>query len=310
MWRSKMKRIILFAAIICLFGLSAFSQDYSGKARTGGIVTDQDGNPIEGVKVKLFCVKTESGFEKYTDEKGVWKASWIKGGTWYIDFEKVGYLPKNISTELSELSKNPEIPIVLEKSEEVLMTKSVKEDFDKGYALYEAGNYIEAIEAYKQVMVDYPDAYIVNMSIGDCYFKMEDYAQAEEFYLKVLEEEPENHEVMLAIGNCSSNRGDNDKALEWYKKIEIDNIKDPVVLYNIGIFFYNSSQIEDAVTYYKKALELKEDFLDVIYQLGLAYLSLGNNAAALAEFEKYLTYDSESERAAQVEGFIEYLKKK
>jgi len=305
-----MKRIILFSAIIGLFCLSAFSQDFAGKARTGGTVTDQDGNPIEGVKVKLFCVKTESGLEKYTDKKGVWKASWIKGGTWYIDFEKVGYLPKNISTELSELSKNPEIPTVMEKSEEVLMTKSVKKNFDKGYSLYDEGNYNEAIEVYKQVLVDYPDAYIVNMSIGDCYFKMEDYVQAEEIYQIVLEKEPENHEVLLAIGNCFSNQGDNDKAFEWYKKIEIDNIKDAVVLYNIGTYFYNGAQTEDAVLYYKKALEIKEDFLDAIYQLGLAYLSLGNNPAALYEFERYLKYDSESERAVQVEGFIEYLKKR
>ena len=203
-----MKRIILFSAIIFLFSLSALSQDYAGKARTGGIVTDEEGNPVEGVKVKLFCLKTESGFEKYTDDKGVWKASWVKGGTWYIDFEKVGYMPKNISTELSELQKNPVIPTVLEKSDEVLMTKSVKEDFDKGYILYEEGNYNEAIEVFKKVIEDYPDAYIVNMSMGDCCFNMEDYAKAEEYYLKVLEMEPENHDVKIAIGNCYSNQGD------------------------------------------------------------------------------------------------------
>ena len=304
-----MKRIILSTAIIFLFSIMAFSQDYAGKARTGGIVTDQDGNPIDGVKVKLFCLKTESGFEKYTDSRGIWKASWIKGGTWHIDFEKVGYKPKNISTEFSELRKNPQIPIVLEKSEEVLMTKSVKENFDKADSLYQEGNYNEAIEVFNKVLEDYPDAYIVNMSLGDCCFQMEDYGQAEEYYLKVLEKEPENHDVMIAIGNCYSNRGENEKALEWYKKIEIDNIKDPVVLYNIGTYLYNSSQVQEAMVYYEKALELKEDFLDVIYQYGLAQLAQGNNAGALAEFEKYLKYDSESERAAQVEGFIEYLKK-
>ena len=305
-----MKRIILLSALICLFCLSVLSQDYAGKARTGGIVTDGEGNPIEGVKVKLFCVKTESGFEKFTDEKGIWKASWIKGGTWHIDFEKVGYMPKNISTELSELQKNPQIPTVLEKSDEVLMTKSVKENFDKGYILYEEGNYNEAIEVFSKVIEDYPDAYIVNMSVGDSYFKMEDYAKAEEHYLKVLEKEPDNHDVKMAIGNCYGNRGDNEKALEWYKKIKIDNIKDPIVLYNIGTYFYNSSQVEDAVVYYEKALELQEDFLDVIYQYGLAQLALGKNDLALNEFEKYLKYDPDSERADQVKGFIEYLKKK
>jgi len=308
-YRVKTKRIILLSAIICLFSLSALSQDYSGMARTGGIVTDEEGNPIEGVKVKLFCLKTESGFEKFTDNKGVWKASWIKGGIWHIDFEKVGYNPKNISTELSELQKNPQIPTVLIKSDGTFMTKSVKEDFDKGYILYEEGNYNEAIEVFNKVLEDYPDAYIVNMSIGDCFFQMEDYAEAEESYLKVLENDPENHDVKIAIGNSYINRSENDKALEWYKKIKIDNITDTVVLYNIGTYFYNNSQVPDAIVYYEKALELKEDFLDVIYKYGLAQLSLEKNDLALNEFEKYLKYDPDSERAEQVKRYIEYLKK-
>jgi len=304
-----MKKLIYFTAIICLFSLSLFSQDYAGKGRTGGIVTDEEGNPIEGVKVKLFCVATESGFEKFTDSEGGWKGSWIKGGTWYIDFEKVGYLPKNISTEISELRKNPVIPTVLEKSEEVLMTADIKKDFDNAYVFYEEGNYIEAIELFKKVIADYPDAFIVNMSVGDSYFKMEEYSQAEEYYLKVLEEDPENNDVIMAIGNCYGNQNESEKALEWYKKIEIDDIKDPVVLYNIGIYFQNNAQAEEAMVYYRKVLELKEDFLDAIYQLGLAHIGMANNPGALAEFEKYLKYDPDSERADTVKGFIEYIKK-
>ena len=43
--------------------------------------------------------------------------------------------------------------------------------------------------------------------------------------------------------------------------------------------------------------------------MGLTYLALGDNNAALTEFERYLTFDPDSERATQVRGFIEYLKK-
>ena len=304
-----MKKILFFTVIIILSSGLVLSQDYKGKARLQGSVSDEEGNPIEGVTVKLFSLKTESGYEIFTDKKGIWKASWLIGGAWHLDFEKVGYTSKNVSTELSELTKNPVIDVVMEKSEEVLMTRSVKEDFDVGYILYQEGNYNDAIEVFNKVIEDYPDAYIVNVSIGDCYFKMEDYIQAEEYYIKVLDKDPENYDLMISVGNCISNRGENDKALEWYKTIEIDNIKDPVVLYNIGTFFYNSSQVQDAMVYYEKALELKEDFLDVIYQYGLGQLALGKNDLALIAFEKYLTFDSESDRAEQVKGFIEFLKK-
>lgn len=305
-----MKRPVFFLGVMIFFSFLALSQDYAGKARIQGIVTDEEGEPLEGVKVKLLCVKVESGFETVTDSNGRWKGSWIRGGTWYIDFEKIGYAPKNISTEVSELTKNPPIEVTMKKAEGLVVTDDLKENFEKGNMLYEEGKYEEAIEVFKRIIEAFPDAYIINMNIGNCYFQMEDYSQAEEYYLKVLEKDSKNHTVMIAIGNCYSNRGDSAKAFEWYKKIEIEKIDDPVVIYNIGTFFYNSSQFDEALKYFRKAVDIQKDFLDGIYQLGLAYLALGNNAEALNEFENYLKYDPDSERASQVKGFIELLKKK
>lgn len=305
-----MKRPVFFLGVMIFFSFLALSQDYAGKARIQGIVTDEEGEPLEGVKVKLLCVKVESGFETVTDSNGRWKGSWIRGGTWHIDFEKIGYASKNISTEVSELTKNPPIEVKMKKAEGLVVTDDLKKNFEKGNMLYEEGKYEEAIEVFKAIIEDFPDAYIINMNIGNCYFQMEDYSQAEEYYLKVLEKDSKNHTVMIAIGNCYSNRGDSAKAFEWYKKIEIEKIDDPVVLYNIGTFFYNSSQFDEALKYFRKALDIQKDFLDGIYQSGLAYLALGNNAEALNEFENYLKYDPDSERASQVKGFIELLKKK
>ena len=57
-------------------------------------------------------------------------------------------------------------------------------------------------------------------------------------------------------------------------------------------------------------MEIQGDFLDAIYQLGLVYLNTGNNEEAIKAFNEYLKHDSDSERANQVKGFIEYLKKR
>jgi hypothetical protein len=56
-------------------------------------------------------------------------------------------------------------------------------------------------------------------------------------------------------------------------------------------------------------VEVQPDFLDGIYQLGLVTLTLDNKAEAIAHFENYLEKDSESQRAEQVRGFLEYLKR-
>ena len=55
---------------------------------------------------------------------------------------------------------------------------------------------------------------------------------------------------------------------------------------------------------------VREDFLDGLYQLGLTYLALGRNPEAIGPFEDYLKIDAGSERAGQVKGFLEFLKKK
>ena len=305
-----MRKIALLLIFILLITTFVLSQGYKGKGRFKGIVFDEQGNPLEGVKIKLYSLKASSGFETITDANGKWRAFYVRGGAWNIDFEKPGYMPKKISAQIKEYDKNPDLEVKLKKIEGFVITDKLKEDLREGNKLFNEEKYEEAVEAYKHVVEESPDTYIVYMNIGNCYFQMEKYDQAEEYYKKVLEKDPKNQEAMLLIGNCYSNRGDEKKALEWYNKIEFEKIDDPTVLFNIGSNFYTQSKFEEALKYYKKAVEIRKNFLDAIYQLGLTYLTLGNSQDAIKTFDNYLKFDQDSKRAYQVKGFIEFLKKK
>jgi tetratricopeptide (TPR) repeat protein len=305
-----MRKTALLLIFILLITTFVSSQGYKGKGRFKGIVFDEQGNPLEGVKIKLYSLKASSGFETITDVNGKWKAFYVRGGAWNIDFEKPGYMPKKISAQIKEYDKNPDLEVKLKKIEGFVITDKLKEDLREGNKLFNEEKYEEAVEAYKHVVEGSPDTYIIYMNIGNCYFQMEKYDQAEEYYKKVLEKDPKNQEAMLLIGNCYSNRGDDEKALEWYNKIEFEKIDDPTVLFNIGSNFYTQSKFEEALKYYKKAVEIRKNFLDAIYQLGLTYLTLGNFQDAIEVFDNYLKFDQDSKRAYQVKGFIEFLKKK
>ncbi len=304
-----MKKAALLLIIVFLVGISVFSQDYKGKGRIAGNVYDEEGNPIEGVKVKLLFTKTQSGFEVLTNAKGKWKASWIRGGGCNVDFEKAGYMPKGISIQIKEYSQNPAIEVKLKKVEGLVLRSELVEALTEGNNLFEEGKREEAIEIYEKIIEEFPEAYIVNKNIGTAYFQMEKYDRAEECYMKILEKEPNNNDVILLIGNCYANRGQNEKALEWYHKIEFEKIDNPTVLYNIGTNYYNVSDFQGALKYYKKAVEIQEGFLDGLYQLGLTHLTLGNYKGAIDVFESYIKQDPDSEKASQVKGFIEFLKK-
>lgn len=302
------RRILIFFILLSSF-VFLFSQSYRGKGKVRGFVYSEDGKPIEGVRVKLFSIRADSGFEVFTDKNGEWKALWIRGGKWNIDFEKIGYEPKKISVELKEADKNPDIEIKLKKIEGLILTEELKKGLEDGNKLFNEGKYNEAIAVFNDLVKKNPEAYIIYLNIGNCYFKMEDYIKAEESYRKVLEKDPKNVNAIIGIGNSLLNRGEKEEALNWYRKIEFEKIQDEIVLYNLGNSFYENSQFEEAEKFYKKAVELKRDFLDAIYQLGLTYTSLTKYQEAIQTFEEYLKYDSESERANQVKSFIEYLKK-
>ena len=305
-----MKKTALLAGLLMLTSLALTAQDWKGKGRQGGLVLDQAGAPIEGVRVKLFSIKAQEGLEVKTDKSGRWMAAWIRSGAWNIDFEKVGYAPKKIVVEVTESKKNPDIEIKLDKVEGLVLSEDLMTLLTKGNEIFDAKDYAGALAAYQDILAKFPDAYPIYMNVGNCYFAQEQYDKAEENYLKVLAKDPQNVKAIIAIGNCYANRGDAAKAQEWYGKIAFEQIDDPIVLYNLGTSYYNNAKFEEALKFFQKAVEKQKDSTDAIYQLGLTYISLQRNAEAIATFEEYLKVDSESPRAAQVKSFLEYLRKK
>jgi len=303
-------RILFFGAILMIMTAASFGQGYKGQGRITGRVTDQDGKPLPGVKVKLFSLKGQSGFETETDKDGEWKANYIRGGTWNLDFEKPGYMPKKLSAEIKEFDRNKPIEIRMEKMEGLLITEELKAALNEGNALYEGQRYEDAIAAYQVIIEANPEAYVIYKNIGNCYFQLQKYDQAEEYYRKVLDKDPENADALLLIGNSYANRGQDEKAMEWYNRIDFEKIADQMVLFNLGSNFYKQSKFDQALKYYRKAAEIQPDFLDAIYYLGLTYLAMNNYPDAIASFEDYLKHDSSSGRADQVKDFIEFLKKK
>ena len=302
------KFLVLFISVLMVSGF-LFSQAYKGRGRLRGVVTDNEGNPIPDVKVKLFHVKSGGGFEISTNEKGEWTASWLRNGLWYIDFEKEGFLPRRISLHIYELRKNEDVELTLKRARAPLVPKELLEKLDKGNQYFDEGKYDEAIQEFQRILDQRPQFYQININIGNTYMKKEDYETALIYFQKVLDKDPSNAEALISSGNCYVELKNYQKAIEIFKQIDIEDISDPVVLFNIGTIFYNNGETKKAIEYYEHSILVQKDFADSYYQLGLAYLSTGNNQKALENFQAYLEIDSTSEKADQVRKFVEFLKK-
>ena len=65
-----MKKVFVIILFLLSLNVFIFPQAYSGKGRMRGFVYDEKGNPLEGVKVKLYSVRAASGFETKTNSNG------------------------------------------------------------------------------------------------------------------------------------------------------------------------------------------------------------------------------------------------
>ena len=308
------KKVILGSTCLalCLLMLhsSGYSQAYAGKGRIRGTVTDETGAPLEGARVKLFHAASASGLETKTDSYGRWEANFIRGGQWSLEFFKTGHESRKDFVTISEGARPLTGTTILKKVEGLVLSDDLMKLLDEANVLFNEGKLDEARVQYEKLLVENPEAYILNINIGNCYFKKGEYDPAIASYLKVLDKNPQYIKALIALGNAYTNKDDSDKAMEYYAKIDSAQIDDLDVLYNVGVGYYKGGKMAEALKCFQRSVELNQSYADGIYYLGLTQLNLQDNPAAIATFENYLKADPDSERAAQVQSFLDYLRKK
>ncbi len=297
-----MKKTLLLIFLITAMCLVISAQATTGQGKMRGIVTDaQTGAPLEGVTVKLYCVKAAGSLKPNpkTDENGKWKALHVRGGLWYVDFEKVGYEPKKISFNVDTRPgmKRDEIETKLKKLEGPALEANVVEEINKARELLAADKVEEAIKEFKAIKEKHKESSgisIVNLYIGNAYSQIEKYEEAIKAYKLAVEKYPKHSGLILSIGNSYNNLQQPDKAMEWFKKLPFEEIHNVDTLYNIGVGFYNSYKYDDALKYFSRAVEIDDQYAPGYYQLGMTYTALSKTAEAVEAFKKFMELDPES----------------
>lgn len=297
-----MKKIVLIITLIIGLSLALSSQATAGRGKMRGVVTDaQTGAPIEGVTVKLYCVKGAAYFKPSpkTDKEGKWKAFHIRGGMWNIDFEKVGYEPKKLSFNVDTRPglRRDEIVIKMKKLEGPALDAGIVDEINKARDLLNDNKVQESIKEFETIKEKYKESSgiaIVNLYIGNAYSQLEEYAKAIESYKEALDKYPKHSGLILSIGNSYSNIDQPEKAMEWFRKIPFEEIDNTDTLYNIGVGFYNSFKYDEALKYFKKAIEINNEFAPAYYQLGMTYTAMSKTAEAVEALKKFMELDPES----------------
>ena len=99
-------------ALSLLFAIDLSAQDWKGKARIEGRVSNEKGEPIAGATVQLR--RYGAGPDVKTDKKGRWAYLGLAGGPWDVDVVAEGFQPRKVSVRLSEIDRLPPMQMGLE----------------------------------------------------------------------------------------------------------------------------------------------------------------------------------------------------
>ena len=298
-----MKKIIAVFLMVMAVTVLVFSQATSGDVKMRGIVVDKEsGEPIEGVKIRLFSLRAQANHTEIpvTDAEGKWRALYMRSGKWYLDFEKVGYAPRKIAVDyvfqgkyicFFQGEKYDILKIELEKIQGPTLEQSIVKEIEEGNALLLANNPKKAINKFEEIIEKFKERegiIIVNLYMGNAYSMLEKYEKAVEFFKKAIAKYPKHKGLILSIGNSYVNLKQMDKAMEWFTKLSDEDITNVDTLYNIGINFYNASEYQKAAGYFRRAVDFKEDFGEAYYQLGMTYVALNKVTEAVTALKKFM----------------------
>ena len=198
---------LLLALLVLLPALPAAAQDWTGRGRVEGRVTDQDGKPIEGATVKIRLPdRPEAGVERKTDSKGRWSYLGLRGGEWKITIEAPGFMTGETLYSISEVIRGAPVnysmkPVPKEEAKPAGLPPEIKEALDAGNEALAQKRWSDARAAFEKVLVAVPDNVGLMMALARSYYGEGNTDKAVEMLKKVTDKDPANWGAWMLTAN-------------------------------------------------------------------------------------------------------------
>ena len=146
--------------------------------------------------------------------------------------------------------------------------------FIRGWIYKEEGDTTAAIRSYLKAVEQNPDYIEAYEELGIVYHTKRD-PLAVSYYKNALNIQPENTQLLYNLAMYYQEVGDNDNAIKNYQMILQINPKHVFALHNIGwIYMVKQQKYEEAVAFFTKAIESDTNYIEAVYNRGLAFENL------------------------------------
>ena len=285
---------------------------------------DADNKPVEGAKVTLQAVDTNSKFELKTKKNGEYMQIGIPPGNYKITAEKDGLsATKNshISLDMAEVNltlAKGGAPVGEMSKEDRAKAEArvagIKAAFSEGATLANAGKFDEAIAKFNEVLKEVPKCPECYIGIGHSSAAKKDYPAAETAYKKAIELEPNLIEAYSGLATIYNDQKKFDEAkamsAEVMKRAGAGGAAGGGAdsLYNAGVISWNANDFAKAQEQFTAALAANPNHAESHFMLGQVYLNLGKLPEAAKEFEAYTKIAPNGPNAKDAASKIEMLK--
>jgi tetratricopeptide (TPR) repeat protein len=331
MTHRRFRAALSLAVAVCLAASAvASAQDWKGKGKIGGVVTDPAGKPLEGATIKLhFGDDPAAGPPTVTSDKnGKWLIEKLAFGTWNLEITAPGYEPLTGPVPLSKEQAAPSLTVKL--APENLAGKAI----DEGNKLFNQHKWAEARAAYEKAMAaltpeQESNRHGLQLMIAQIDVRMKQSPKAIESLQAMLAQKADDQEALRILAQAQREAGQKDAAIDTLKKvIELapqDNAVydfllewlveakraaeaeqylakapgkiDPVTLLNLGIQYFNDKKYPEAITKFDAVVAANPERTESLYFRGLAQMEMKKYAEARADFEKLLSVDAAAAKA-------------
>jgi tetratricopeptide (TPR) repeat protein len=179
----------------------------------------------------------------------------------------------------------------------------------RGLQLFNEQKYENALTEFEKVIKNDPlnkEAYYYR---GLTFLKVEKYSEAITPFKKVLELDPKYSGARRNLGIAYLNLQFNDLALQDLTKSIDQDPHDADAYFYLGRVFQQKEQYQESLIYFQTVLSLDPDLEQVaLFQIGLAYVQLGQKEDAKLALTLALEKDPQSNIAEEVENRLKELR--
>ena len=292
--------LVALLSVICVG--EALAQDWKGRGRISGKVTDQEGNPIKDAKVTiLYRGQEENGPDPVaTNKKGRWAVMGLSSAPYTVRVEAEGFYGTEGEVRVNEYAQAPPPPVDMELRK--FDAEAIRDEasdrlmgvLNEGNALLQSGDNAGARAKFEEVLAEVDDdaqARQLNFAIANTYLGEGNNSVARTKYEELLasaaeESTGEKMGLLQQIARSYYQEDNIDQSVATLEKALAIDPTSVVALRRIVDTLISVGRVEDAEPYMARLPEGEKVDPNALLNLGI---SAYNNGEMDTAFEKFTT---------------------